>query len=107
MKFEINNITWHIIELSVKQIQEIFSEDEYPYGYCDYVNNRIYINDKLCEERKKNTLMHELTHCWTMSNGWSFSGDVDRETVCNIVACSNYFINDIMNKYFNKGGNKK
>ena len=53
MKFEINNITWLIIELSVKQIQEIFSEDEYPYGYCDYVNNRIYLNDELCEERKK------------------------------------------------------
>lgn len=54
----------------------------------------------LVEDRKKHTLIHELTHCWTFENGWGFNEDVSREDLCNIVAGINSFINKIVNKYF-------
>lgn len=104
MKFKINNDKWEIKELDTRTLCERFDgdENEFLYGFCSYTENVIYLNNMLTLDRKRNTLIHELTHCWTMSNGWGFSGDTDRETICNIVACSNYFINDITNKYFNR-----
>lgn len=102
MKFKLNNVKWTITEKTLEELQEIWGNDDFFYGQCDYVNNIIYLNKRLCLERKKDTLIHELTHCWTMSSGWGFSGDADRETICNIVACSNYFINDIVKKYFKR-----
>lgn len=107
MKFKLNNTSWRIVELSAKDICKKYgNEDEYMYGYCDYVTNKIYLNKELCLDRKKNVLIHELAHCWTMTNGWGFNNNTSREDVCNIVACSNEFINSIIDKYFKEIGEK-
>lgn len=104
MKFKIDNVKWEIVECDTKELSNRFQgeEHEFLYGFCSYTENKIYLNNTLCLDRKKNTLIHELTHCWTMSHGWGFGNPLDREDVCNIVACSNYFINDIVGKYFKR-----
>ena len=105
MKFRINENDWEIIECDTKELTKRFEgdESEFLYGFCSYTENKIYINNMLTEDRKRNTLIHELTHCWTMESGWGFDENCSRENICNIVACSNNFINDIVNKYFKKG----
>ena len=102
MKFKINNINWEIIELAEKELSDRYGGDEYEflYGFCSYTENKIYINSKLVHDRKKHTLIHELTHCWTFENGWGFNDKVSREDLCNIVAGINSFINEILGKYF-------
>lgn len=102
MKFKINNSNWKIIELDTTELSQRFdgNEDEFLYGFCSYTENIIYLNNILVEDRKKHTLIHELTHCWTFENGWGFNEEVSREDLCNIVAGINNFINKIVNKYF-------
>ena len=102
MKFKINNSNWKIIELNTTELSQKINgnEDEFLYGFCSYTENIIYLNNMLVEDRKRHTLIHELTHCWTFENGWGFSDDVSREDLCNIVAGINSFINEIVNKYF-------
>jgi Zn-dependent peptidase ImmA (M78 family) len=104
MIFKINNEKWKIVELDTKKLCDRFNgeEDEFLYGFCSYTENIIYINNTLCQDRKKHTLIHELVHCWTFNNGWGFNADVSRENLCNIVAGSNHFINNIVNKYFGR-----
>lgn len=102
MKFKINNSHWKIEELDTRELSRRFqgNEDEFLYGFCSYTENKIYINSMLVHDRKKHTLIHELTHCWTFENGWGFSDDVSREDLCNIVAGINSFINEIVGRYF-------
>lgn len=102
MKFKINDSNWEIKELDTKELTKKFDgdENEFLYGFCSYTENIIYINETLCLDRKKHTLVHELTHCWTFENGWGFSDDVSREDLCNIVAGINSFINEMVDKYF-------
>ena len=102
MKFKINNSNWKIVELDTKELTKRFngSEDEFLYGFCSYTENIIYLNNMLVEKKKKHTLIHELTHCWTFENGWGFNEEVSREDLCNIVAGINSFINKIVDMYF-------
>jgi Zn-dependent peptidase ImmA (M78 family) len=104
MKFKINGSCWIIKEMDTKELSKRFEgeENEFLYGFCSYTENKIYLNNMLCENRKKHTLIHELTHCWTMENGWGFNENVSREDLCNIVAGINNFINEITEKYFKK-----
>lgn len=97
MTFYINNIKWKIKEKAFK-----VKDDDFIYGYCDYTKNTIYINKGLCEARKRQTLIHELMHCWTNENGWGFDGDVDRETLCNIVAASHDFVSEVLRVWARK-----
>ena len=104
MEFIINGQHWEIKEMDTKTLNDSFKgeEDEFLYGFCSYKENVIYLNETLTEDRKKHTLMHELTHCWTFENGWGFTAKISRENLCNIVASINTFINDITNEYFER-----
>ena len=97
MKFEINSNTWIIKEVPKHELEIKDSLAE----TC-YYQQEIHILDT-CKS-KRNTLKHELCHVWL----WEYAhcqNDNDKfhfEQVCQIVANSKDFINDIINKYFDK-----
>ena len=97
MKFIINSNEWVI-----KEVSKEFIETNDALAETDYTKQEIRILDEC--KCKRNTLKHELCHVWL----WEYShvqNDTDRfhfEQVCQIVANSNDFINDIVEKYFKK-----
>lgn len=103
MEFEINNSTWNIKEISDEEMQyDKGKQGYYTHGFTCYSENTIYINKTSPE--KERTLKHELTHCWLYMYGHNQDDrNYNNEDICEIVASSNNFINDIVIKYFKKG----
>lgn len=95
MKFKVNGNAWIIKELPKEKMELKDS-----LGETNYETQEIHLLD-VCKS-KRNTLKHELCHVWL----WEYShmqNDVDKfhfEQVCQIVANSNDFINNIVDKYF-------
>lgn len=106
MEFEINNSTYSIVEVEEKELKEQFEKD-YPnaedivelYGHTSYVTHIIRINKNLCAEEKIRTLKHELAHVWLWVYAHSSNNMFTEENVCEIVASSNDFINEVVEKY--------
>lgn len=112
MKFKINNRMWNIEEKSQTEIKSIqnqrkANEEEnikslstryYGITYCDIM--QIYIDKDLPTERKKSTLIHELTHCYIDSYITHSEQEYSEEDVADIVANSYDIIHEIVNKYF-------
>lgn len=106
MVFEIDNDTWSI---EIKDKQTMLSklnedrpeEDRYTYafGVCIYPKHEIWINEDACKEQQIRTLRHELTHCFLWYSGCYNAPSYTEEMVCDIVANSYNFINDIINKF--------
>ena len=72
-------------------------------GYTIFTESVVYIK-KMSESQTLRTLKHELTHVWLYEYGHN-QHDEDKsfnnEDVCEIVACSNDWINEIVKKYQN------
>ena len=113
MKFNINNCEWKIKEDSQANIRselerrsKLKIENEPLVGryfgitYTD--SHLIVIDNDLPEDRKRNTLIHELTHCYISSFITHQEKSYDEEMVCDICANSNEIINQIVNDYFEK-----
>lgn len=112
MKFRINNRTWSIEEKSQSEIKSIqnqrkANEEEnikslstryYGITYCDIM--QIYIDKDLPEERKKSTLIHELTHCYIDNYITHSEKEYLEEDVADIVSNSYDIIHAIVDKYF-------
>lgn len=98
--FEINNSVWYIKEIENHKIQEKFGiEGEYLHGITIYSKNTIYLNKESPEMER--TLKHELMHVWLYIYGHNQDEkQFNNEDVCEIVASSNDFINEIVIKYF-------
>jgi Zn-dependent peptidase ImmA (M78 family) len=101
MKFEINGDIWTILEMTNEELLNKYGEedDTFLYGFCEYPTNTIYLVKEQSIQQKKNTLKHELTHCWLFESGYGFRDNYSKEEVCNISACSNHFINTIVKQY--------
>lgn len=104
MKFKINGKQWEIIQHNTKRLVQIVSEIEkrecdFVYGYTYYPTQKILINNDLSMEQQIFTLKHELTHCYIWNYGLYHVDFNDFEVVCDIVASSNDFINEIVGKY--------
>lgn len=111
MKFKINNRTWNIEEKSQSEIKSIqnqrkANEEEnikslstryYGITYCDIM--QIYIDKDLPEERKKSTLIHELTHCYIDSYITHSEQEYSEEDVADIVSNSYDIIHEIVEQY--------
>lgn len=95
MKFEINDNIWKIKEVPKELIQ---GEDA--LAETDYMEQEIRILDTC--KCKVNSLKHELCHVWLWEYGHIQNDDYKYpfEQVCQIVANSNDFINDIIEDYF-------
>lgn len=118
MKFKINNREWTIIETSqesIKNMQNIRKANEeenlksidtryYGITYCDI--QKIYIDEDLPTDRKKSTLIHELTHCYIDNYITHCDKQYTEEDVADIVANSYDIIHDIVEQYERNNGVK-
>lgn len=114
MKFRINNCKWIIKEVSQEEMKnemkdryerKIESEpvDNGRYFGLTYHDTHIILLDKeLPQDRKKKTLLHELTHCYIGSFITHMEKTYCEEDICDIVANSYDTIKDIVEKYFKK-----
>ena len=108
MKFKMNNRIWKIEEKSqseIKKIQNIRRADEedniksinpryYGITYCDTM--QIYIDKDLPVDKKKATLIHELTHCYIDNYITHCEKQYSEEDVADVVANSYDIIHEIV-----------
>ena len=97
MEFEINKSKW-TIEVVSKDQMKLETDNNYTMGLTIYMEQRVL----LCESQANiiKTLKHELVHVWLYEYGHSQNEKgYSYEEVCEIVASSNEFINEIVNKY--------
>lgn len=102
MEFVINNNKWKIREISNATMQQNYGWDnKFTHGITIYSKNTIYLNKESCSIAR--TLKHELTHVWLSEYGHNQDNkEFNNEDVCEIVASINDFINEVVNKYFEK-----
>lgn len=112
-EFKINNRNWSIEEKSQSEIKKMQNErraneeenvkslDTRYYGitYCDI--QKIYIDKDLPADRKKATLIHELTHCYIDNYITHCEKQYSEEDIADIVSNSYDIITEIISKYFN------
>lgn len=106
MKFRMNERLWEIEEIEQSRFYATDDEKERGdcYGLCAYNEQKIYLWKDLCKEQKRQTLMHELMHCYigsyiSFEDIESFNEDV----MCNISANSHDIIHKITEEYFKEG----
>lgn len=108
LKFKINNDVWQIEEKKKDELKELYEtgtqeKTYFVFGVTVKSKHCIYINQDMCKEQKIKTLKHELTHCYIWEYGLYNVMDINEEVICDIVACSNDFINEVIEQYKNKG----
>lgn len=104
MKFEINNREWEIKEVPKEWLLEEYKKEYengvYCFGLTRYSKQIIYLNDELCKDVKRQTLYHELMHCYIWSYIHCFN-EIGEEAMCDISANSHDIIHKIVEDYFN------
>ena len=97
MKFKCNNT-----EYEIKEVNCIEDEVE-TVGLTRYQERLIYLK-KLDKDFMIRTLKHELMHVWLYEHGHTQNDNTtySYEDICEIVACSNNFINEVVEKYKNQ-----
>lgn len=98
MKFKINNTEWTIEEVDEATINNEMKSDG-TLGVTIYRTQTIMLLKDQANITK--TLKHELTHVWLYEYGHNQNDDktFSYEDVCEVVASSNDFINEIVNQY--------
>ena len=97
MEISINNSKWIIEE--VEKDRMTCESNDYTLGLTIYVEQKILLLKN--QPNIIRTLKHELAHAWLYEYGHAQcnSKQYHYEEVCNIVASSNDFINEIVEKY--------
>ncbi len=105
MEFEINNTTWIIEKVDEATINNEMKNDG-TLGVTIFKNQKIMLLKDQANIIK--TLKHELTHVWLYEYGHNQNDEktFSYEDVCEIVASSNDFINEIIQKYESKQKNE-
>ena len=98
MEFEINNTKWTIKEVDEATINNEMKND-YTMGVTIYKTQEILLLKNQANLIK--TLKHELIHVWLYEYGHAQNDETEYnyEDICEIVASSNDFINEIVEKY--------
>lgn len=98
MKFKCNNSEWEIKEVD-EAIMNNEEKNDYTLGLTFYKKHEIWLLNTNANMLR--TLKHELMHVWLWEYGHSQndSENFTYENVCEIVACSNDFINEVVQKY--------
>ena len=82
----------------------IFDENiTFLYGVTLYPYSIILINRDVNTQQQIHTLKHELAHCYIWQAGLFHVDNFDNEMVCDLVASSNNFINEIVEKVEKRG----
>lgn len=101
MKFKINNTEWTIKEVNEATINNE-AEGDGTLGLTIYKTQEILLLKSQANLIK--TLKHELTHVWLYEYGHNQDDkQFNYEDVCEIVASSNDFINEVVKQYTNTG----
>lgn len=105
MKFKINNTEWTIEEVDEATINNEMKSDG-TLGVTIYKTQTIMLLKDQANIIK--TLKHELTHAWLYEYGHNQNEDktFTYEDVCEVVASSNDFINEIVEQYKAQNGVK-
>lgn len=105
MKFKINNTDWTIENVDEATINNEM-KCEGTLGVTIYRSQKIMLLKNQANIIK--TLKHELTHVWLYEYGHNQNDDkiFSYEDVCEIVASSNDFINEIVEQYKKNNGVK-
>lgn len=105
MKFKINNTEWTIEEVDEATINNEMKADG-TLGVTIYKTQTIMLLKDQANIIK--TLKHELTHVWLYEYGHNQNDDktFSYEDVCEVVASSNDFINEIVEQYKAQNGVK-
>lgn len=105
MKFKINNRDWEIKEITsaelLKRYKEYDSQAFYCFGMTKYDLQTIFLNEEMNYQVKKQTLYHELMHCYIWSYSSSHS-EYSEEEICDLSANSHDMIHEIVERYFEK-----
>ena len=98
MKFKINNTEWNIKLVDEATINNEMKQDG-TLGVTIYKTQEILLLENQANIIK--TLKHELTHVWLYEYGHAQDDNTTYgyEDICEIVASSNDFINEIVEKY--------
>ena len=86
----------------MKLYKDESSEDEgvrYVFGMTSYPTRTIFINREMHEDQIIQTLKHELTHAYIWEAGLYNAPHYTDEMVCDIVACSNDYINSLVKEF--------
>lgn len=106
MKFKMNELEWEIKEVSAEEVKSNFNDDNKDsvyFGCTQLSTQMIFLNNEASLEKKKNTLYHELMHCYLycyLSDEIGFANL--EEGICDISANSHNMIHRIVEDYFNK-----
>ena len=104
MKFKMNDRDWEIKEVEQKKMREIEEDNgkNTYFGLTVYDEQVIYLWEELPTQQKRQTLLHELFHCY-LGVYVSFQElELKEELVCNLVANSHDIIHKIAEDYFNR-----
>lgn len=92
MKFKCNNTEYEIVEKEKLENEELV-------GLTDYQKKQVLLK-KLDKDFMIRTLKHELMHVWLYEYGHNQDEkEFNNEDICEIVACSNDFINEVVEEY--------
>ena len=104
MKFKMNNRIWEIKEVDkdwlVEEYKKEYEDGIYCFGLTRYSKQIIYLNNELCNDVKKQTLYHELTHVYIREYLTSRDISPNEEVLCDISANSHDIIHKIVEDYF-------
>ena len=102
MEFKMNNSFYAIKEVSqeILQQEKTDEEDGYYYGQTRFKEQVILIDKDLSTERKRKTLIHELTHVYIREYLTTRDISPNEEVLCDIHANSHDIIHRILEDYF-------
>lgn len=104
-----NNLVWTIKYATANDVKRVFNdknEESYYYGCTTMSSQEILINKEVSLEKQRETLYHELMHCYIYSflcDGLQF----DEEGLCNISAKSHNMIHTICEDFFENGSDEE
>ena len=102
--FTMNNRTFKIYEVNQSDFSTYNNDTDtgYYYGQSHFKSNEVWLDNCLNEDIKKETLYHELLHCYIVSFITTQTIQYDEETMCDICAKSHNIIHKIVKEYFNE-----
>lgn len=98
MEFECNKSKWYIEE--VEKDKMTCESSEWTQGLTIYLEQKILLLKG--QPNLERTLKHELMHVWLYEYGHNQHEENKKytnEDICEIVACSNDFINEVVEQY--------
>lgn len=113
MKFKLNDIEFEIIEVNQKEYKEYRKKEDESldcekedlskgvfFGATHTFQNKVFLDKGMPKDRKRKTLIHELTHAYINEYITHMEKQYDEETVADISANSHDIIHKIVSDYF-------